>query len=243
MIYSFPIFVPALIHYLFGINSICVVCSNFLRSDRRVLKWKIIYGVRIHYIFLNDLWRTIYCTMHSLILWKLGSVTFISQLTQTAGSSSILSLVQGIQSILTLECIPCKWSYSCVVELGSVELILVAIVISTAECVYRRSTSFVCVANKVLQLVALVICDVNCLIYLLLYKLFLALTFVHHRVRSHHTSSTNLLNCTRVAVSFVVLTVSYCRRRNHIGIWWLRMSIGGNCVQVLVSLVCILHCT
>ena len=90
--------------------------------------------------------------MYPLILRKLGAVAFVPQLTQPTSriSSCVLGLVQGIQRILSLECIPGQWSHGCIVKLGSVNLVLVAVVIAATECIHGRPTSFISVANEVL---------------------------------------------------------------------------------------------
>lgn len=68
-------------------------------------------------------------------------------------------------------------------------------------------------SNKVLQLIALIVCDINGLMRLLLLIYYLLLVdlvaFVHHAVGSHHARSPDLRDSTRVAVSFVVLPVGH----------------------------------
>lgn len=91
---------------------------------------------------------------------------------------------------------------------------------------------------KVLQLVTLVVSDVNCLVSgRVAHLLFIcsSLPLVQHAVGRHHSGPTNLGYSADVAVTFVVLPLSHCGRRDN-ALDRLIPTVVVQSVEVLVSL-------
>ena len=83
---------PALVHYLLRVESVGVVCGHFLGRDARILHWQVVYLVRIHDVFLlhsHAIVRSIYCSVHALILRELGPVALVSEMAEVAVGRSL----------------------------------------------------------------------------------------------------------------------------------------------------------
>ena len=147
---------PALVHYLLRVEGVGVVCGHFLGRDARILHWQVVYLVRIHDVFLlhsHAIVRSIYCSVHALILRELGPVALVSEVAEVAvrrswrivrclihlihwiiaGLILVVLLIARVEEIILG--VARQRTDSRVVKLCAINGVLIAIIISAVECV------------------------------------------------------------------------------------------------------------
>jgi len=140
------IFRPStLVHYLLCIEGVGIVGRHLLWCDTRIFHWQIVYLMWVNNVFLlrhalsHLCWRTIYRSMNSLILGQLGSIAFVSKLTETTSTIRIcclVHLIHGTTLILrfcicrkeVVLCISSQWANSRIIKLSAVNCVLISVI-------------------------------------------------------------------------------------------------------------------